>query len=837
MNLLLCLQEHSQSDPLYETTYFKAKMNAYATFVIGQSQQVKVEVKEPNGTLGNKLIKNTTEKKSKIGRGSFLDERHSGDVPPSCHDEEALWEATAAVGSKKKFMGDHNLSLGDEDLQANLTENYLYEEKQNRQESPANKNRFGREQENKVSKNKSRWEGSIKLPDDDDDLTMKQSSRHGEKSYRQSSRSEKRGRDMRQEDSYHESPAEKRVRDQSIRVVARAFGGQHKHDDYNSTEEDLVMSGENITKTVHKLANKIDENERIIEELKKKASRRIREKLQAQTLKDEEEAKSREKDEKEAKMKLEDKLDKLSKRKNVVESKKNHNRFPLIGKMPFFKSKPTKSVPSGSGRSKEENALLSTTPGDAAAQDIEDPKFLKNREFDNSGKSSPCVPNVDDNSRENISNVTHDSDGSRQQDLTESPPTYLSDKLIKEDTEAFEMTTNNTQEIPSTGSKFGDELSKRIRKHILDTTKVTSDDADALGNASSPDDKTNEYGTVIKPAKPKPVSASISVSKTKPVKLVKATSVRKSKSEELKAKKNLLVSGSVAAKTTTKKTKSSAKSSSIPLVNIPLPATDSTATVRAKPKTSAELAKLAAETYGPVNTNVPPPFLSTKPPPLAFSYAAEICATTNSYSNNPVASYGYSPFMPPYTTANNNCSFSPYHNTSGSPLQQLPNTVNMTDPSVISASGMGDYSILFSQPPPTAVSTAGGILSSNTDTMLLTSSPITAQMRESTPPPPGTEMTDAASDYQPNNDDDDLLPPGVEAHELDVVEPETFSASDAPNSGSEKAAIDASMNDDILAHVIPTKAQINSRLIEAGQLSPSAANDITDSDEVLEEQV
>ena len=145
---------------------------------------------------------------------------------------------------------------------------------------------------------------------------------------------------------------------QSIRVVARAFGG---HSRTNSRKQTDSRGGEKDFKEDRKdfkedrkdfkedrnetLRKEVDDNRKLIEELKRKASTKIQEKREAEKMRAQLESKKKEEEEKEAKRKLEEKLDKLAKPKSVVEEKKTHSRFPYIGKMPFFKSKPTKSTP------------------------------------------------------------------------------------------------------------------------------------------------------------------------------------------------------------------------------------------------------------------------------------------------------------------------------------------------------------------------------------------------------------------------------------------------------------------------------------------------------------
>lgn len=177
---------------------------------------------------------------------------------------------------------------------------------------------------------------------------------------------------------------------QSIRVVARALGPQSKSEDEKPESQSTTSA--KITKyrkieesnVVEMASKQLIENEKSLGELKKKAAVRLREKREAQLLKEKEEAAKRENEEAEARKKLDAKLDKYENKKQpVVEEKKTHSRFPLIGKMPFFRNKPLKKVGSGqdndskdkTDKSQDEDKTVDKASPNSTRENVKDPKF------------------------------------------------------------------------------------------------------------------------------------------------------------------------------------------------------------------------------------------------------------------------------------------------------------------------------------------------------------------------------------------------------------------------------------------------------------------------------
>ena len=848
-------------------------MNAYAKFIIGQNQEANyttlVPLKSSPIPAANKSdvasTKNSVNKKSsksattlapapaarvtaKKDRRSFFGERHSGG---DASTSEPVDDVVIAVAKQKERLSPstqrkgnrHLLDDGNSMVDINTShstdmDRYLYDEnhidKRNGQSSQTKYNSKPNRSRD-VYQHRSRWESPVKTSDED-----------------QSS-------DKQARNDIKSSNNDVQSQQSSIRVVARAYGGQYRQGDISSTSDvDFlakntdIFSGDQMASTVDRFASKLDENDKIIEALKKKVASRIQEKRQAQFIREEEEAKYKEKEEREAKKKLEDKLDKLSKRKPVVEEKKSHARFPLIGKMPFFKSKPTKTVP---GKSKD----LDVSPSHIQtskivektclliAQDIEDPKFSKFAMQESSVSES------------------------RPADLT-----ALDTKLNLEDDGENDIlllvpeVTNIEESIPvkeakiqvSTGSIFGDELCSRSLK-IIPEDRIEHEDK------TVPEDGVNDSGNDLNSRNIPEIAKDVN---------------HKSRSKSRKTEKDsfsgIIIPGEKLHKKSNKKTKSSnvvsgtesviaaadgevkpppvisgklkkawSKSSpAVPLGNIPLPSTESPSSDKKKKSGKKIASTFNSSKYSTVtstlSSNVPPHFGSSIQSPYEMSqYTCAGVSSSSSFGCSQSTVYGYPPFITPFTTTSSspNAIFSSYHNTCESPLQQIPLTsvsadaLNMSNSSGVydgshlvsgSSASLPDYSVIFNQPPPTNINSN----TSSSDMILQTSSPIVSSVtgngREVTPPPPGTENAFPPEGHSYNDDqEEDLLPPGVEAHEV-----ETDTGKDSGKAERSRVTTQMDTTSNILAHVIPTKSQIDSRLIEAGQLSPSAVTALADAE-------
>ncbi|XP_018013168.1 calponin homology domain-containing protein DDB_G0272472 isoform X2 [Hyalella azteca] len=383
-------EEHVQSHPLYESSFLKAKMNAYAKFMMSQSQAMKTEPPTQDRLVDSKPEPPVEHEAPITPRPPNIKTEAKEPVPAKLNEVRepvaSPRENSNRRAGKYKAPEDTRAS-GRSDRRDSARSDHKSADKF----APKGRHYRSHREEEDASYSRSKVSGSVKGRND--------------------SRSSRWSNDAHEDKAGSDAAA--RQNQQSIRVVARAFGAQPKTED--EVAENYPKSKKDSAKVAKKpaelsvtelVASKLDENEKILEELKKKVAPRIREKREAQTMREEEEARMREKEEREAREKLEEKLDQFAKKGPVVEEKKNHSRFPLIGKMPFFKSKPMKSVSGKVNKDsdfsdkddKERREQSTVGPANTAMQDIQDPKYVRAvSETTDSTSSSPRETNLDHN--------------------------------------------------------------------------------------------------------------------------------------------------------------------------------------------------------------------------------------------------------------------------------------------------------------------------------------------------------------------------------------------------------------------------------------------------------